>query len=50
MATLSRQVKGENLQFESLHGHLKEITSSWSHMLETQITFIQGFDGPNFHN
>ena len=34
---------------ESLDGHFKKRSSSWSHMLGTQIPFIQGFGASNSH-
>ena len=35
--------------YESFYGHMKERINSWSHMLGTQIPFIQGFGASNFH-
>ena len=37
------------LSIESLDGHLREKTSSWSHMLGTHIPSIQGFSASCIH-
>ena len=39
----------KNHKYESLDGHLGERSSSWSHMLGTQIPFVQGFGASYFH-
>ena len=49
MATLNHQVKGNELKYESPNGHLEERINSWSYVLGTQITSMQGFGASNFH-
>ena len=39
----------KNGMYESLDGLIKERNNSWSHMLQTQIPFIQGFGASKFH-
>ena len=48
MVTLSHLVKDEEL-YENLDGNFKERSDCWRHILETQISPIQGFGAFYFH-
>ena len=48
MATSNHQEKEKNCRYERCDVHFKERNSRRSHMLGTQIPFIQGFGAPTF--
>ena len=48
MVTLSHLVRSKNHKYASLDGHLKEISTSQSHVLGTQIHLFKVVVLPNF--